>query len=416
MKRKTKLYLKLNLVSLFFIAVSFISMTLAWFVYSGLSTVNTEVSVKAWYIELEKGGEVVSNNITISLDDIYPGMEPKEEEIKIKNYGDSDAQVKYEIKSIRIFDEEIVTSDEVTSTYLEDMLSHEYPVHINIDLTKRYILSKTDESTFKVSISWPLDSGSAEFDKLDSEWGTKAYKFKEAEQKLKKDNNAYQVRAPIKMDIKLTAEQYIETDTSNSDIPYRFGNEILFDIEENKISQVSEDCIRTNVIDSNNKISDEVVTLLPKISLIDSNQVSNYDNINTTFESQFGTWNATTRLLTVQDVLYAVSKDITSSVLVRPGISDLVIGNLTYEGRMDKILLKATSSNGLFKFLNKYSYFSSTDCYWLYDVNNDKDNDKTNDKFFVVEPYDEGSMKIYESNKTESCKVVPVIIANKKMN
>ena len=46
--------------------------------------------------------------------------------------------------------------------------------------------------------------------------------------------------------------------------------------------------------------------------------------------------------------------------------------------------------------------------------NNDKDNEKTNDKFFIVSPYDESSMKIYESLKTEKCKVVPVIIANKK--
>ena len=46
MKKKTKLYLRLNLMSLFFVAVSFISVTLAWFVYSGLSRVTTEVTVK----------------------------------------------------------------------------------------------------------------------------------------------------------------------------------------------------------------------------------------------------------------------------------------------------------------------------------------------------------------------------------
>ena len=54
MKKKTKLYLRLNLISLFFVAVSFISVTLAWFVYSGLSRVTTEVAVKAWYIEIKK--------------------------------------------------------------------------------------------------------------------------------------------------------------------------------------------------------------------------------------------------------------------------------------------------------------------------------------------------------------------------
>ena len=84
-KRRHKAYAKLNIMTLFFVGVSFISITLAWFAYSGLITARTEVNVKAWYIELEKNGEKVSNTILISLDDIYPGMEPIEAEIKIKN-------------------------------------------------------------------------------------------------------------------------------------------------------------------------------------------------------------------------------------------------------------------------------------------------------------------------------------------
>ena len=82
MKKKTKLYLRLNLISVFFVAVSFISVSLAWFVYSGLSTVSTEVSVKAWYIEMERNGKPETNDIVISLDEIFPGMEPIIEEVK----------------------------------------------------------------------------------------------------------------------------------------------------------------------------------------------------------------------------------------------------------------------------------------------------------------------------------------------
>ena len=82
-------------MSVFFVIVSFISGTLAWFVYSGLSKVQTEVNVKAWYIEME--GEKDENGLIINVDDIYPGMQPKVEEIKIKNFGDSDAQLNYTI-------------------------------------------------------------------------------------------------------------------------------------------------------------------------------------------------------------------------------------------------------------------------------------------------------------------------------
>ena len=47
MKRKHKIFLKANIMSLFFIAVSFISGTLAWFAYTGLSDVATEIDIRA---------------------------------------------------------------------------------------------------------------------------------------------------------------------------------------------------------------------------------------------------------------------------------------------------------------------------------------------------------------------------------
>ena len=48
MNRKHKAYIKINIISLFFIAISSVSVTLAWFAYSGLSRVTTEIDIKAW--------------------------------------------------------------------------------------------------------------------------------------------------------------------------------------------------------------------------------------------------------------------------------------------------------------------------------------------------------------------------------
>lgn len=404
MKKKTKLYLRLNLISLFFVAVSFISVTLAWFVYTGLSRVTTEVAVKAWYIELENEGKPVSNNVVISLDDIYPGMEPLEEEIKIKNFGDSDAMIKYEISSVRILGDEAhnyVASQSLPSNFIEDKISHEYPFHINMNLSKKYVLAKTDEATFKVSISWPLDSGN---DALDSFWGTEAYKFKLAEQEKKELNKNYQINSSIKLEISLTAEQYIET-PEVSDPKYRLGNEILYDVSENKVCDVeSATCIRTNVIDTNNTLCDSTITLLPKIT--QNYSLGNYNDINTIYQNYVSSWNATTRLLNISDVLHVVSRDLKDSVLVRPNVSDFIIGNVSYQDRLDKVVLSATSNQGYFKFLNKYSYFYSDNCYWLnseYDMNNS----------FAVQVFDQNSMKISGINKLETCKFVPVIIGNK---
>ena len=106
MNRKYKKYLKLNVMSLFFIAISFISVTLAWFAYSGMAKVSTDIEVKSWLIEFEKKDKTVSNNIVISLSEIYPGMETLHETIKIKNKGDSDARLSASIVSARILDEE----------------------------------------------------------------------------------------------------------------------------------------------------------------------------------------------------------------------------------------------------------------------------------------------------------------------
>lgn len=210
MKIKHKIYFRLNLMSIFFMIVSFISVTMAWFAYSGLVTVSTEVNVKAWYIELEKDGTVVSNSVSISLADIYPGMETVTETIIIKNLGDSDAEVKYEIASARILGDEadnyVIDGGDVTSQYIENILANQYPFKISINLDKNYVLTKSEPALFEISISWPLDSGD---DTIDSFWGTEAYKFYQSEEEKKVLNPDYQIRPSIGIIINLIAEQYL---------------------------------------------------------------------------------------------------------------------------------------------------------------------------------------------------------------
>ena len=149
LKKKYKTYLKLNIISILFTVISFISATLAWFAYSGLVDVKTEIGVKAWYIEFDKDNEKVSNDIVIALSDIYPGMDTVTELITIKNLGDTDAKLKYKINSARILNDEkdyYEVGNKVTSTYIEDALSHNYPFHINISLSKEYLNSKDEDA------------------------------------------------------------------------------------------------------------------------------------------------------------------------------------------------------------------------------------------------------------------------------
>lgn len=406
MESKHKLYLKLNLMSLVFIVVSFISVTLAWFAYSGLADVKTEIGVKAWYIELQKDGQAISNDIVISLSEIYPGMETSHELVNIKNLGDSDAKVNYSIVSARILDDAKdnykVDGETVKSDYVEDLLSHNYPFHININLSKNYILSKGTDSSFEVSVSWPLDSDDNAFDSL---WGTGAYKFQQSEISKKTADSNYQIRPSIQVVIKITAEQYLKDDET-SDSRYNLGDLVLYDVVNNHAcSEISSTCISTYVIDVNNKIGDTTVTLLPNPK--DTYLSGSYDNYASLFSSETSSWTAPTRTLLADDILKVVSTDVMNSNLIRSGISNSIIGNLKYPNRISTELLKATSYNGYYNFLNsKFGYLSSANCYWTSNSYNDTHG-------FAVKKVDETNTKVFGEEKTASCNVIPVIIAPK---
>lgn len=407
MKLKRKAYLKLNIMSLIFLVVSFISFTYAWFAYSGLVDANTEIDVKAWNIKIEKDGEQISNEIVISLDDIYPGMDPVTEDVNIKNFGDSDASIRYEIKSARLLgnveNEFVVDGTNVTSKYVEDLLSHEYPFHVNINLTKGYALSNGGESKFTVSVSWPLDSGD---DESDSDWGKAAYDFESYQSSMLASDSSYQIKPSIQIVIGLTAEQYIVADTS-IDPNYDLGDEILFNVVNNsRCSEISDSCLKTHVIDKNNAYGDDTVTLLPDIAseLLPSGTYSSYDSNFTNYTS---TWTVNKRSLVVEDLLNIVSNDVVSSVLSRENISDLVIGDLSYQGRMSTEISRAINYNGYFKFLNQsYPYFISNSCTWI-------DTEYNTNNSFALKINGEIESNIYKESKETTCKVVPVIIANK---
>ncbi len=303
-KKRHKVYLKLNLASLVFAVVSFISVSFAWFAYSGLVDVKTEVGVKAWYIEFEKNNEVVSNDIVISLSDLYPGMEPLSEVITIKNLGDSDAKLNYKIDYARILDDDkdyYTLSDDYTSDRIEDALAHNYPFSINATLSKSRLNAKDSDAEFIVTVSWPLDSGN---DKLDSTWGTKAYQFeKRQEDKKKKDSN-YNIEPSINIAFDVSAQQ-ITDDVDDLDYDFEYGKIVLFDVKNNMLCHtLSETCLKTYVVDSANLIGDKNVSLLPDISSFTLE--GTFTNYKSLLDESVSTWNTNTRMLEAKDILKVV--------------------------------------------------------------------------------------------------------------
>lgn len=402
-KKRRKSYLRLNILSLFFTAVSFISVTLAWFAYSGLVTTHTEVDVQAWFIEFNNKGSAVSNEIVIQLDDIHPGMDIMSETIDIKNSGDSDAMIAYKLKSVRILDTEYTIDQD---GLIEDMLSHDFPFHINMSLSNRFAVAHNGVGQFVVSASWPLDGGN---DALDTEWGSKAYTFQKNELAKQKKDSTYVPRSSIEVKISLEAVQYIGEGTA-PDVKYSLGNVILYDVVNNQIcSEVRDSCLRTIVIDENNKLSDSFVTLMP--DLLNEFGKSTYNEYDTLYNNLTTSWTVTHRKLSAKDILKVTSKDVNSSVMVSEKLSNILIGNVNYQNRVDTVINSAITNKGYFRFKNQlFNYFNSSECYWLNDTYDDNNH-------FALVRVDELFSKVYAESKINSCKVMPVIEVSKaKLN
>ncbi|HHX33479.1 MAG TPA: hypothetical protein GX713_04575 [Mollicutes bacterium] len=401
MKGQFKKHLKINFMSLFLMSISFISVSLAWFAYSGIIGVSTDIDINSWYIELSKDGEPVSNKMVISLTDLYPGMQPMNERIVIKNKGDSHAQISYSVISARILDEDSYKPEDmdITSEYVQDLLSYGYPFSINMELSKRYVLSGGEDSVFEISISWPLDSGN---DEADSIWGRKAYEFIKSEEDKRNIDSDYQIKPSIQVEISVIAEQFIEDETT-PDVRYNLGDEILIDVINNtRCDTLSETCIKTNVIDVNNLISNETVTLLP--TPYNNYNLSNFFN----YEEAIN-WNVRTRSLTLDDILKVISNDINNSLIKSPNLSDRIIGNYKNEIRLENILTDVKEKEGYFTFSNeRFNYLNSVNCFWT--------NTEYNESLgYAIVKEDELRSIIYGKPKEEECHVIPVIEVDKNI-
>ena len=387
LSRKKKVYLKINIVSILFAVVSLISVSLAWFAYSGLAAARTEVDVKAWYIEFEKNNQAISNNIVISLDDIYPGMDPKTEVINIKNLGDTEAKLKYKINSARILNlsaDYYEIGNNITSEYIEDVISHNYPFHIDISLDKLYINAK-DQAVFKVNVTWPLDSGN---DALDSLWGRKAYQYDQTQAELEDDEK----EPAIEVTINVTAEQAID-DLDSIDTNYLLGKRIYYNpVNDTKCSNASGNCIETHVIDNFNKVEDTTVTLLPSTDL-GTGTFQQYQNISPS-------WTTNYRLLTSTDILKILSLDIENSKIKINNISDRVIGKVSNNTRANSIINNLTTNNGYIEY-SSFTYLQSVNCVWTNSTYN-------NDLGFALD-----RTKLYGANKNTGCRMIPVLTVQK---
>lgn len=394
MKKRHVTYLKLNIISLFFIAVSFTSITLAWFAYSGIAKTTTKIDVKAWHISFDKENDPETNNITISVPSIYPGMQTAYDSINIKNLGDSDAKLSYKVDSVTILGN--TTKAPLSFGYLEDKIANDYPFSVNVSLDKKYIEAKTGEAAINIAVSWPFDSGD---DKFDSDWGNLAYNYQ---------NNPENEGLPaIKVNIKINAEQTMDKYLYNS------GDVLLYDVvNDTKCSEIKDSCISTRVLSPNYHDGQSILLLPNLLSTYETNIYDEFDNLRNSISSS---WSVTTKPFELSFILDFLSEDLNKSLLVRETLSDSLIGYKGYKGDIlrydDYMTKKVLPYNSYFKFDNdRYNYLATSNCYWL---NEEYDDTRA---FALVKDDTLGNI-IVPYLKTNKCSSVPVIeISKEKLN
>ena len=174
MKKIFKIIKKIKLRHLIILLFLLMFNTYAWFIYT--TKVNTTINahVSSWNVEFisKEGG--VESNLLVSVDKIYPGMTPFEYDVNVKNEGEMKAKLDYEIRTIRIMDDNYIVSDTLSSQEIENQIKQKYPFKINIISNDSKMDPKGGTGNFKIIVSWDYESGD---DSKDTEYGNKAYQF-----------------------------------------------------------------------------------------------------------------------------------------------------------------------------------------------------------------------------------------------
>ena len=132
-----------------------------------------------------------------------------------------------------------------------------------------------------------------------------------------------------------------------------------------------------------------------------------YEKLNNTFNNITNSWNVKTRPLSANDLLNVISNDVEDSLIIRDNLSDVIIGNLKYNDRISKNISKVTKDLGYYRFSSeKFLYLTSAVCYWT------ESNYNENQAFALIKVNDDES-KIYNENKSNICKVLPIVEMNK---
>lgn len=392
-QRIHRILIRINITSIFFFVLSLISVTLAWFAFSNIVTNNMEVSIKAWNISINDENGEVNNSLAISLDEFYPGVDTYTKTVSVHNNGDLPGIFSYNIKKIRILDQEYPIDNDI----LLNQLSQDFPFAFNFSTDTNH-LEPGKTLHLNITISWPLDSGN---DMADSDWGNKTAEFLQKEKEKKSQNSAYQIRSCIELIVELNVKQYSkEENVDISDNKYRLGTKKIINTDTfHSCDSISSSCKEFSVLDADNLENDISSTYIMNPN--HSQTAVTYNNLTSVQTNDL-------TAASLSDILLAISKDIHNSKINIPNISSRIVGKIDEPTRKQNIINKVINAGGTITFSKQQFPFLDTDsCYWLADKYG-------SNKAFAIREKDENTLEIYGENISSTCKFVPIVSIKKE--
>ena len=187
-RKQRRLKHKVTLRTFLLLSITLIFNTYAWFVYATTVSTNLTAHVDAWKIEFEVDSNLVQREINFIINHAYPGMTDQTQEVLITNTGEKAADVDYEMKMVRVFDDIYLTSEYaselggaptgatiLTSQALVSKMLNDYPFTLTISVSQN-TLQIRQSTTLTSTFEWDYESGQ---DSTDTDIGERAAQYYE---------------------------------------------------------------------------------------------------------------------------------------------------------------------------------------------------------------------------------------------
>ena len=195
--KKRSVPARILLISMF--SVILIINTYAWF--SSNQPVNVaglEGEITPWDVRYYVNeDEIIDETVTFTIDELYPGMEDKEQYVQIYNMSTTSTSISYELTSVKIFGQEVLdkliensiiqTEGNTVHIFSDDT---QYPFDISYTYDKTRLDGKFEDDTstpdakgtFHYNASWEYQGDGTEVenlarDILDTQFGKDAYTY-----------------------------------------------------------------------------------------------------------------------------------------------------------------------------------------------------------------------------------------------